>query len=394
MTLSRSRSSHGAPRSQPRQARESRGRRLVHRQDGGTRAGGVAETRRGAESAGTRPGASRLRHRSGARALRAARGADRGARLRGRRGAAHPARAAEADPKIRPAHRHAGPRARRRPAHSRARLRSGPRPQHVPSFPGRPRIFASARPVAEAGRADRQHRLPPARASRGPTGRSQDLARRLPCRRAGSRPRARRRARFPAVSIFPGAPAAMSLPKLELLYQAAVNGPGLSAELRAAYGSDLGFESPRVFANFVSSVDGVVALEERAESGGIISGGDPGDHFVMGLLRACADGVLVGAGTFRKAGPHLWYPERIFPEAAEQWAELRRNLGLAAHPRLVLLSASGNVDPTHPALRDGAIVIVSPRGEPRLRGRLPPNARLVVVEEDPISFAKVLAIAR
>jgi riboflavin biosynthesis pyrimidine reductase len=187
----------------------------------------------------------------------------------------------------------------------------------------------------------------------------------------------------------------MTLPTLELLYRGkdAAAFP-LPAELRAAYSGELGFERPRVFANFVSSVDGVVALEERAESGGIISGGDPGDHFVMGLLRACADGVLVGAGTFRKAGPHLWYPERIFPEAAEQWAELRRNLGLAAHPRLVVLSASGNVDPTHPALRDGAIVIVSPRGEPRLRGRLPAGARLVVVEEDPISFAKVLAIAR
>jgi riboflavin biosynthesis pyrimidine reductase len=187
----------------------------------------------------------------------------------------------------------------------------------------------------------------------------------------------------------------VNLPQLDLLYEEknATSFP-LPAELRAAYGGDLGFPSPRVFANFVSSVDGVVALEERAESGGIISSGDQGDRFVMGLLRACADGVLVGAGTFRKAGPHLWYPDRIFPEGAQAWAELRRNLGLAERPRLVLLSASGDVDPAHPALRDGAIVIVSPRGEPRLRGRLPAGARLAVVEEDPISFAKVLAIAR
>jgi len=187
----------------------------------------------------------------------------------------------------------------------------------------------------------------------------------------------------------------MNLPKLELLSEA----PGLPAfplpaEVRAAYGGDLGFDRPRVFANFVSSVDGVVALQERAESGGIISGADPGDRFVMGLLRACAEGVLIGAGTFRKSGPHLWYPEKIFPEGAAGFAELRRNLRLPEHPRLVLLSASGDVDPDHPALRDGAIVIVSPRGEPRLRGRLPAGTRLVTVAQDTISFAKVLEIAR
>src|SRR5437764_14441718 len=167
----------------------------------------------------------------------------------------------------------------------------------------------------------------------------------------------------------------MKLPRLEVLEEArqAATFP-LPPAVRTAYGGDLGFQRPRVFANFVSSVDGVVALAERAESGGIISGHDDGDRFVMGLLRACADGVLVGAGTFRKAGPHLWYPERIFPEAAPAWAELRRNLGLGEHPRLVLLSASGDVDPAHPALRDGALVLVGPRGEPRLRGRLPDGA--------------------
>jgi riboflavin biosynthesis pyrimidine reductase len=187
----------------------------------------------------------------------------------------------------------------------------------------------------------------------------------------------------------------MNLPRLDLLHEEkSASAFPLPEEIRAAYGGDLGFPRPRVFANFVSSVDGVVGLEERAESGGIISGHDEGDRFVMGLLRACADGVLVGAGTFRKGGPHLWYPERIFPEAAPAWAGLRRNLALREHPRLILLSASGDIDPAHPALREGAIVVVSPRGEPRLRGRLPADARLVTVEQDPISFANVLAIAR
>src|SRR5205814_8393664 len=53
-----------------------------------------------------------------------------------------------------------------------------------------------------------------------------------------------------------------------------------------------------VAANFVESLDGVVALPEaRGESGGVVSGGSEADRFIMGLLRACADAVLIGAGT-------------------------------------------------------------------------------------------------
>ena len=38
---------------------------------------------------------------------------------------------------------------------------------------------------------------------------------------------------------------------------------------------------------------------EYPSSGSAISGHDPADRFVMGLLRACADVVLIGAGTLR-----------------------------------------------------------------------------------------------
>src|SRR5260370_26510004 len=91
---------------------------------------------------------------------------------------------------------------------------------------------------------------------------------------------------------------------------------GLPAALRAAYGGELGFASPRVYANFVSSVDGVVALPVREDSGPLVSGGADGDHFVMALLRACADAVLIGAGAFRKAPGHLLRAEAVWPSAA------------------------------------------------------------------------------
>ncbi|MGO4756694.1 hypothetical protein AB4212_50220, partial [Streptomyces sp. 2MCAF27] len=92
---------------------------------------------------------------------------------------------------------------------------------------------------------------------------------------------------------------------LEVLYE----GPGLPCwrlppALAALYGGDLGFTEPCVYANFVASLDGVVALgPEYRHSGSTISGREPADRFTMGLLRACANAVVIGAGTLR-ASPH------------------------------------------------------------------------------------------
>src|SRR5512140_2562443 len=100
----------------------------------------------------------------------------------------------------------------------------------------------------------------------------------------------------------------------------------LPAWLRARYGGNVGFRRPCLFANFVASADGVVALGHRGESGRIVSGGSEQDRFVMGLLRACADAILVGAGTFRSTRGYLWHPDTVCPEAAEPLRELRVRL--------------------------------------------------------------------
>jgi len=43
---------------------------------------------------------------------------------------------------------------------------------------------------------------------------------------------------------------------------------------------------------------------------------------VMGLLRAFAEAVLVGAGTVRaEGGKALWTPDYIFPAAAKAFAQ-------------------------------------------------------------------------
>jgi riboflavin biosynthesis pyrimidine reductase len=151
---------------------------------------------------------------------------------------------------------------------------------------------------------------------------------------------------------------------------------GVPAPLAELYGGDFGLARPRLYANFVASVDGVVTLTGRSESGAVISGGSEADRFLMGLLRASADAVLIGAGTFRKTPGATWWPESIFPSAAAAFAELRRGLGLAPRPRLVVVSASGAIDPSRPGLAE-ALIITTRTGERRLAGTLPPGARLL-----------------
>jgi riboflavin biosynthesis pyrimidine reductase len=158
---------------------------------------------------------------------------------------------------------------------------------------------------------------------------------------------------------------------------------GLPAPLAALHGGDFGLARPGLYANFVSSVDGVVALAGKDESGHIISGDSEPDRFMMGLLRALADAVLVGAGTFRKVERALWHPGSIYPPAGELFVALRRQLGLRPQPLLVIVTASGDINPAHPALRD-ALIVTTPSGEARLRRSLPPGARTVVGGAQPL----------
>ncbi len=158
---------------------------------------------------------------------------------------------------------------------------------------------------------------------------------------------------------------------------------GLSPALTEAYGGDFGLSRPGLYANFVSSTDGLVALSGAGGlSGRVISGYSEPDRFVMALLRASADAVLIGAGTFKTASGNLWHAETVYPEGAHLFVDLRRQLGLRPHPVLVVVTASGHIDVGQPGLRD-ALVVTSPGGEAHLRGTLPPGARLAVINDQP-----------
>jgi riboflavin biosynthesis pyrimidine reductase len=137
----------------------------------------------------------------------------------------------------------------------------------------------------------------------------------------------------------------------------------------------------------------VVTLRRGDESGHVISGDSEADRLVMGLLRAAADAVLIGAGTFRHAPGHRWDAATIAPSLAAEWATLRAQLGLAARPPLVVVTASGAIDPTQPAL-DDAFIVTTPAGADRLRAALPAGARLLVVDDERIRLTPLLARLR
>src|SRR6185437_15567106 len=144
----------------------------------------------------------------------------------------------------------------------------------------------------------------------------------------------------------------------------------LPESIERVYGS-IGFPARVTYSNFVTSMDGVVTLGSAPSAGSEISGRNPADRFLMGLLRACADAVLVGAGTLRATPNHLWTPAHVFPDLGGSFAALRRELRRDPEPRLVVLTASGSLDASHPALAAGATVMTTSEGARRIGGTLP-----------------------
>ena len=102
----------------------------------------------------------------------------------------------------------------------------------------------------------------------------------------------------------------------------------------------------------------------------------------MGLLRACADAVLLGAGTLRATPGHRWTADHIFPAMAGAFADLRARLGRKPQPRLVVITASGDFDTSHPAVADGVMIITTKHGATALEGKLPDSAEVLTIEKN------------
>jgi riboflavin biosynthesis pyrimidine reductase len=166
--------------------------------------------------------------------------------------------------------------------------------------------------------------------------------------------------------------------QLEALFEAAGEPlVPLPKGLEAAHGGPFWLPQRIVFGNFVSSIDGVAAVAEIEMSSVEISGGAPADRFMMALLRAVADAVVVGAGTLREHGGP-WTAEKAFPAAADALRRLRNDLSSVEAPTLVVVTASGELPADHPSLGD-AVVVTTSSGARTLSHRNVPCAEVIDV---------------
>lgn len=162
----------------------------------------------------------------------------------------------------------------------------------------------------------------------------------------------------------------------------------LPTELLTLYGAlqfSLHPGKPYIVGNFVSTLDGVVSLNVPGQAGGgPISGGSPHDHLVMGLLRAVADAVIVGAGTLRAVSQeHRWTADYIYPPLASVYQRLRTSLSKEEQPLNVIVTARGEVNLALPLFQSGDVpvcIVTTPQGEKRLREQgLPSGVRIMCV---------------
>jgi riboflavin biosynthesis pyrimidine reductase len=154
---------------------------------------------------------------------------------------------------------------------------------------------------------------------------------------------------------------------------------------------------PYVFGNVVTTLDGVVALGgPGAAGGGLISGFNRHDRMLMGLLRAVADAVIVGAGTLRSVPNHFWTAQHIFPALSLLYEELRGALGKAGPPLHVFVTARGDLDPGLPVFHASAVsvlIVTTPSGAQQLsKAGMPASVRVVAgSNEQRVSAQEVLA---
>jgi riboflavin biosynthesis pyrimidine reductase len=154
---------------------------------------------------------------------------------------------------------------------------------------------------------------------------------------------------------------------------------------------------PYVFGNFATTLDGVVSLQVPGRSGGgEITGFDLHDRLLMGILRAAADAVIVGAGTLRAVPRHIWTAQHIYPPRAAEYAELRRQLRKAKFPLNVIVTSEGRLDlhlPLFSANEVPVLIVTTSRGARRLsKAPVPPGVHVAAASRaGPLTATAILA---
>jgi 5-amino-6-(5-phosphoribosylamino)uracil reductase len=149
----------------------------------------------------------------------------------------------------------------------------------------------------------------------------------------------------------------------------------ISDDAYVPYGN-FGFPSPPanrpwIYTNFVQSLDGITTLLGKYGSGGEISQSAE-DRWLMDLLRAHADGLLMGMNTLleeqRLRGPQS--RGIVFRVADPELRDLRDRLG-KGRERNIFVTRAVDLDLSRHRVFDGdvvdAVILTSPAGAERLR---------------------------
>jgi riboflavin biosynthesis pyrimidine reductase len=141
----------------------------------------------------------------------------------------------------------------------------------------------------------------------------------------------------------------------------------------------------------VETIDGVVSIPGVPRSNSVVAGDSDADRFVMGLLRACAGVVLLGAGTLRASPQGTWQPQRIYPDAADAFAELRRSRGFAERVEVAVVTTGRSLDLAHPVLA-GALVLTTDAAAADLRAAIPAAEVVAVNDGSHVDLARAIAL--
>ncbi len=132
----------------------------------------------------------------------------------------------------------------------------------------------------------------------------------------------------------------------ELLFDETIQGKSLPDSIQDIYqGNWVIPDKPLyIYSNFVLSRDGRISFNEPGHlGGGDISGFNQHDRWVMALLRARADAIILGDNTLRLEPEHLWTHDYIYPEDTGLFKQFRNSEQLREKPFHIFLSQEGNL---------------------------------------------------
>ena len=168
-------------------------------------------------------------------------------------------------------------------------------------------------------------------------------------------------------------PDSMPIRRFEVLFDHGEPSP-LADDAIALYGN-LGFpappaERPWIYTNFVQSLDGIVSLLSAHASGGEIAQ-SRADRWLMDLLRAYADGLLMGMNTLREERRLRGPGSRgiVFQVVEPALLDLRRKLGKGRQCN-IFVTHGRDLDMSQWKVFDGelvdVVIVTSPNSALRL----------------------------